>query len=330
MGAMLIALGMVASLLSSNVTVAFILGALFCAVPIFLDWVGSPTLEFFLRNSGLRLPRLEADWGRASPRPAAAVGRLVEGWSVPARFQDFGSGVITLSGLLYFLGVAAAMLYLNMVLLGRRHWAGGEASGGRWLHSVVRFGVADPGPVQPDLLIDRLELPPRLDASAREAHTLSRESLELVNQIPADRPGPDPGLLQPGGPARVRRDQGQPARPAPRVRGAERRPDPAQPRADRARTPTRRATPRSGSASSRARSSRPTRRGRWRSTSILGVAFTSGLEEVVIPFFDRGLPVEYELTRSIRVVSRSGRKKVGILTTCGETPPHQVRSRDGA
>ena len=58
----------------------------------------------------------------------ADVRHQIEDWSVPAQFQDFGSGVIALSGLFYFVALTVAMLYLNMVLLGRRHWAGGEAS----------------------------------------------------------------------------------------------------------------------------------------------------------------------------------------------------------
>ncbi len=48
---------------------------------------------------------------------------------------------------------------------------------------------------------------------------------------------------------------------------------------------------------------------------ILGVAFRSGLEKVVVPFFGSGVPVEYELIRSLNTVSRPARKKLGILRT---------------
>ena len=312
MGVLLIAVGMVASLLSSNVTVAFILGAVFCAVPIFLGSIGSPTLEFFLRGTGLR-------WfattflGASGPQAGDEVGRLMESCSVPSQFQDFGTGVITLSGLLYFFGLAAAMLYLNMVLLGRRHWAGGEASR-RPLDSFdgpVRRGDHWPCSVSTSWSSC---VAAYTDVSAEKLHTLSRESVDLVKQIPDDRPvliqayySPEVprefvetkadllGLLkeyasQSGGkiqlnlvPTELYSDE---AREAEKQFGIE----PRQVLTDD--------------------------QGKQMSAEVfLGVAFTSGLEEVVIPFFDRGLPVEYELTRSIRVVSRSGRKKVGILTT---------------
>ena len=45
---------------------------------------------------------------------------------------------------------------------------------------------------------------------------------------------------------------------------------------------------------------------------ILGVAFSSGLERIVLPFLPYGMPIEYELMRSINTVARSQRKTVGI------------------
>lgn len=47
----------------------------------------------------------------------------------------------------------------------------------------------------------------------------------------------------------------------------------------------------------------------------LGIAFTCGNEQSVIPFLYAKLPVEYELTRSIRSVAQLERKKLGILQT---------------
>ncbi|NVB42110.1 Gldg family protein [Pseudenhygromyxa sp. WMMC2535] len=46
---------------------------------------------------------------------------------------------------------------------------------------------------------------------------------------------------------------------------------------------------------------------------FMGVAFTSGPREEVVPFFDRGLSVEYEIVRALEVVIQPKKKVVGVL-----------------
>ena len=46
-----------------------------------------------------------------------------------------------------------------------------------------------------------------------------------------------------------------------------------------------------------------------------GAFIQSASDELVIPFFGKGLPIEYELTRSLRTVSAEKRLKLGVLVT---------------
>jgi ABC-2 type transport system permease protein len=48
---------------------------------------------------------------------------------------------------------------------------------------------------------------------------------------------------------------------------------------------------------------------------FLGAAFMSGLDKVVVPFFDVGIPVEYEVVRSIATVSQQKRRRIGVVAT---------------
>jgi ABC-2 type transport system permease protein len=286
MGAMLLAVGMVASQLTANVTLAFILGAAFCAATVFVGAIASPF--------------------------GTVVHRQVEELSVPSQFHDFGTGVLTFSGLFYFLTAVAGFLYINMLLLARRHWAGGEKSLEHWGHSLVRIASLILALASLNVLVGRLGW--RLDVSEERLHTLSRESLDLLKQIPKDRPVYIQAYYSPDVPrefVQVKSDligllKEYAARGGDRVRLnlVE-----TELYSDNARD----AEKRFGIEPKRVIS---TDEGKQTTDEvILGVAFSSGLEEVVIPFFDRGLPVEYELTRSVRVVSRSARKKVGIVST---------------
>ncbi|HEY1066874.1 MAG TPA: ABC transporter permease, partial [Pirellulales bacterium] len=99
MGLTMLSVGMVASFVTSNLTVAFILGLVFNAPLVALTY---------------------ADVVIRDPDTARTLSEL----SVGRQFSDFGRGVVTLSGTLYFIGIVGSMLYVCMVLIGRRNWAG--------------------------------------------------------------------------------------------------------------------------------------------------------------------------------------------------------------
>jgi ABC-2 type transport system permease protein len=48
---------------------------------------------------------------------------------------------------------------------------------------------------------------------------------------------------------------------------------------------------------------------------FLGAAFSCGLDKVVIPFIDKGVPAEYEVLRSITTVAQKKRQRLGVLKT---------------
>ena len=102
-GLSMLAIGMVASFLTANLTVAFVLGVAFNA-PIAL------------------LPDSE--------------------WGISYNFLDFSRGIISISGIAFFIGVAVSMLYLSSILIGRRHWVGSTKGSSKVSHYTIRVFAA--------------------------------------------------------------------------------------------------------------------------------------------------------------------------------------------
>ena len=285
-GAALIPVGMLASMLTANVTVAFILGAVFCGATIFVD---SVVAAFSVDG-----------------------GRLLAPLSVFYPFWDYSKGVLTLSGALAFISVAGFFLYLNILVSSRRHWPR-EADGlPMWSHHTVRAISLAIALVAANVLVARATV--RLDVTAERLSSVSSETRRLLAELPGDRPVFIQAFLSPVVPEALVQARSNlvgileeiDAIAGPKVEVLVEDTEPFSDAAINAREKF----------GIGPRAMRDLSGGRSEIAEVfMGVAFTAGAEQQVIPFFDRGLPTEYEIVRTIRVVAGSERKRVGVVDT---------------
>lgn len=285
MGSAMIALGMLASLLTSNATIAFVLGAALCSLFAFGDSAAalSPTLGGLLGSVG-----------------------------VLDSFEDFARGVVSLSGLLYFASLTALALYLNVLLVGKRHWPRQTDGYPMWLHHLVRTVALIIAVISINAVLGRTVI--RLDVTAERLHSLSAATRNLLRELPTDRTVFIQAYVSPDIPEQFVQTRENllgilnevDSLGGSRIQVLIEDTEPFTQSARDAREKfgiVPRSVPNLSSAQAGS------------SAVFLGVAFTSGAQEHVIPFVDRGLSVEYEITRSIRVVAQTDRKKIGVLRT---------------
>lgn len=287
-GLAMLATGMVASFFTSNLTVSFILGVVFNTPLVAADWA-----DAFTGNS---------DWAMA-----------IKHWGLAEQFRDFGRGVISLSSIVYFLMLVVVMLYLCMVLIGRRHWLGGRDGSSLFGHYLARAVALVVIAASLNTVVEGFDL--RYDVTAEKINTLSPATVELVRKLDTkNRPIVIEAYVSPSVPEKyvqmrlnlltTLREFESLGRGKIQVQVVN-----AEPRTDEAT----RAEKQFGI---RPRQLEDLSRGTRKVNEIfLGVAVTCGLEKVVIPFFDLGTPIEYELTRAIVTVSQEKRKRLGVVQT---------------
>ncbi|MCB9066807.1 MAG: Gldg family protein [Calditrichae bacterium] len=285
-GAAFIAVGMLASLLTANVTIAFILGALFSAALISIDDIGGLISQ--------------------------SVGEFLAPLGVYGHFGDFARGIISFSGLIYFLSIMAVMLYLNVLLISKRHWPL-EADGMKMQqHHSIRVVALLVGVISLNAILGRIGF--RMDVTAEQLHSLSDETEQLIDEISDERPVFIQAYISKEVPQQYVQTRENLVSFLKEIDAiADNKVEvlihDTEPYTEEARDAREKfginamEIPNPGSARA---GSMPV---------FMGVAFTCGAEEEVIPFFDRGLPTEYELGRSIRVVAKTERKKVGVVVT---------------
>lgn len=291
-GLSMLAIGMVASFLTGNLTVGFILGALF--------------------NAPLAFASLAESFS-----PNRAVASLISGAGIARPFDDFGRGVISSSSIVYFCFVAAIALYTCMVLIGRRHWTGGKDGNTMAWQYLVRIGALIAITTSCVILVRNWDFV-RQDLTEGQVSSLAPATKQLIRELDGDRPVVIDAFISKDIPevyARTRYElinllKEFRSEAAKRNRTIEVNlyddielfSDDAALAAERfGIQPVSRMVREKGTTQ--------------RKQLIMGAAIKSGLEKVTIPIFEYGIPVEYELVRSINTVASGKRKRIGVVAT---------------
>ena len=291
MGMAMLSLGMVASFLTSNLTVGFILGVVFNAPLVFISYIDTLT-----------------------PASQVATARTIASFSMSAKADDLGRGVVSSSSMVYFLLVISIGLYLSMILIGKRHWSAGQAGKGMGLHFLVRsvalvltmFGLSH--------LVTNQDWF-RKDLSEGKISTISNDTKNLIRNLEIDDIVRIDAFISSTVPeiyVKTRTDLLSMLKEFDRLQGGSIEVNIYQdiePFSDEATIAKERYGIEPTIVNVRTR-------GRFEQTEvIMGAAFRCKLDKVVIPFFDYGVPVEYELARSIATVTKAKRKKLAVVKT---------------
>jgi len=286
----MIAIGMVASFLTNNLTVGFILGALFNASLA----IAASSNAVFSRD----------------------FSREIKAFSLSERFDDFGRGVISLSGLGYFILLTTLGLYLCMILIGKRHWSSGKNGNEKLAHYILRalclVGIVIFGSV----LFRNKDR--RYDATELKVSSLSDVTSGLIRGMGKERDVVVDAYISSDVPEMYAKTKYELISLLKEFESTAKGAGvPMQVRIYDSISPSseeeKQAEQQYGITPQIVR---VRERGAIADQPImLGAAFRSGLQKVVIPFFEPGIPVEYELARSLTTVAKPARKKLGILKT---------------
>lgn len=286
-GLAMISIGMIASFWTKNLTVGFILGVL----------LNAPLA--FAANANTIIP-----FDRLS--------QIVEAWSVSAMFDDFGRGVVSLSSVVYFIGIIALGLYVSMILIATRHWFGGKDSIARIGHYLTRVVAMVITLGSLTYFLTNHDF--RYDATEEKVSSLSPDTIAILKQLDPRHPIEIQAFISRDVPeshiqtkynlqTMLREFESYSKSITVRIH------DDLQPFSEQTQLASDRFRITARPLQSRTRGVLKTE------DVIMGAAFTCGMEKVVVPFFEYGIPVEYELIRSINTVQKASRPQIGIVRT---------------